>query len=127
MQPFSLVFLRAFALKLLFALCLSVTAHASLLDSLTGGFSEEEEFLPIEEAFQVSGTINDRQITIRFTVTPGHYLYRHMMGFEAVNPSLTHLGSPLYPKGITKYDQFLKKELEIYPEDLEVISPSRNR
>ncbi len=123
MQPFSLVFLRAFALKLLFALCLSVTAHASLLDSLTGGFSEEAEFLPVEEAFQVSGTINDRQVTIKFTVTPGHYLYRHMMGFEAVNPSLTRLGSPLYPKGITKYDKFLKKELETYPEDLEVILP----
>ncbi|MCL6270571.1 protein-disulfide reductase DsbD [Sansalvadorimonas sp. 2012CJ34-2] len=107
---------------LLFLLLLGSFAQASIT-SLLSGNEAEPDFLPVEEAFQVSGELDNDQITIRFAVTPGHYLYRHMFGFEAANPSSTQLGEPSFPQGVTKYDKFLKRELEIFPSDIEVAIP----
>ena len=46
-----------------------------------------------------------------------------MFSFEAVNPSATQLGKPVYPTGLTKFDQFLKRDLETYPENISVHIP----
>ena len=112
-------------LALLLGATLSV--QASLFDSLlnrNANVESELDFLPVEKAFQISGERVDDNIIIKFTITPGHYLYQHMLHFEPVDSTKTQLGQPALPKGELKYDQFLKKNLETYPTTFEFPIPA---
>ena len=81
-----------------------------------------QQFIPVEEAFQINGRVVGDQAIIEFTVTPGHYLYRDRFQFKAVSPD-TSLGTPVYPKGVEKYDYNFEKNLEVFPEDMAVSMP----
>ena len=101
----------------------SIAPAVSFKSLLASSDSTQSEFLPVEQAFQVSGEMSDDQVIIHFAVTPEHYLYRHMFRFAAATPGSTRLGEPVFPAGITKFDQFMKRDLEIYPENLDVRIP----
>ncbi len=111
----------------LFLLVLGISSPASAVNfkSLLGNATtpSESEFLPVEEAFQVSATMEQNAVVIRFAVTPEHYLYRHMFSFQPVNTERTQLGKPVFPAGLTKFDKFMKRDLEIFPEDIDVRIP----
>lgn len=105
----------------------TLSVQASLFDSLLNRNATNEselDFLPVEKAFQISGERVDDNIIIKFTITPGHYLYQHMLHFEPVDSTKTQLGQPALPKGELKYDQFLKKNLETYPTTFEFPIPA---
>ena len=111
---------------LLIVISFALPAQAVSFSSLLRGPDTpaiESAFLPVEEAFQVDGVLGAETITINFTVTPAHYLYQHMLSFEAVNPQLTQLGEPVFPSGVSKFDPFMKRELETYPTDVSVTIP----
>lgn len=117
---------RLLILPLFLALMLGLPSAASAVSfkSLLGNSaSSQSDFLPVEQAFQVSGELGDGEVILHFAVTPEHYLYRHMFRFAAANPEATQLGEPVFPAGITKFDQFMKRDLEIYPESLDVRIP----
>ena len=130
-EPMHRFFTAVLPLHLFFLCLLSFSlpgysiSFNSFLDS--SDRTDTSEFFPVEEAFQISGSWNDETIAIHFKVTPEHYLYRHMISFQAVKPDLTQLGSPAYPEGITKFDPFMKRDLEIYPEDITIYLPVKTR
>ena len=102
----------------------SAVSFKSLLDdSSSSNTYSDSKFLPVEEAFQVSGKIGNGELTIHFAVTPEHYLYRHMFGFSAANAEVTQLGEPIFPAGKIKFDPFMKEDVETYPEDMSVRIP----
>lgn len=105
-------------------LLLLITTQSILASGLQGllGQQPDPQFLPVEEAFQINGYRTNDEAVIQITVTPGHYLYRHMLQFQPVDKS-TRLGAPILPNGTVKFDPFQQAEIEIYSKDIEIRLP----
>jgi thiol:disulfide interchange protein DsbD len=74
-----------------------------------GALSDNEEPLPPEQAFVLSASAPDAN-TLRasFAITDGYYLYREKFKFTSDSSGAT-LGSPNFPKGKIKEDEFFGK------------------
>ncbi len=66
-------------------------------------FSDEPEFLPVEEAFVFDFSQNDDSLVISFDIADAYYLYKHQ--FKLVTKNAT-LGEPTFPEGKEKEDEF---------------------
>lgn len=81
---------------------------------------EESEFLPVDQAFQLTASrTHDNAIRLRWQVMPGYYLYRHRLAFE---PSGAKLGEPEMARGQPKVDEYFGK-VEVYYDELVVDLP----
>ena len=118
------------SLWLLVCLALSTSSMAQV--SLNSGpqsneigfFSSAEstEFLPVDQAYQVTVSIAEDRLLLNWTITEGYYLYRDRFKFNAVD-SKTQLGAPLFEIGKVKWDEFFEAELEVYYQRTEVTLP----
>ncbi|MDE1461246.1 protein-disulfide reductase DsbD [Spartinivicinus poritis] len=112
---------------LIFFCFFSVNLQAGL-DDLFGNnddpasYLSDAEFLPVEEAFQISGQLINQEAHITVKVTPEHYLYKDRFRFQSLTDGVS-LKEPIYPKGEFKFDQFAQKDLEVYPADVVVKIP----
>ncbi len=80
-----------------------------------------DEFLPPEQAFQVSArAAGDRGVEVSFKAAPGYYLYREQFKFEAAGATL---GTPALPPGKVKFDETFQKNVETYRDTLRVAIP----
>lgn len=87
-------------------LCLSIPAPGSAqVGSGEFGdlFSDEPEFLPVDQAFEFDFIQKDNQLTITFAIADGYYLYKKQ--FKLATKNVT-LGEPVYPPGIEHEDEF---------------------
>ena len=74
------------------------------LDELSnGGRLPHREFLPADQAFSLSHAEQADGVRLEWQITPGYYLYRDRMRFEALTPGLT-VTTPNLPSGETKDD-----------------------
>lgn len=89
-------------------------ALAGILDG-----QRKTDFLPVEQAFQLQGIANDEVVTLRFTVAPEHYLYRHAFKFELPEGSAARIGPPKLPDGNKETDDYFG-EIETYRGFLEI-------
>jgi len=82
---------------------------ASILDIFGGSDKassfDEDEILPVEEAFQLSVDIKDSGLlSANWFAQKGYYLYETRLSFSSDNPDIV-LGQPLFPKAIIKNDE----------------------
>ncbi len=84
---------------------------------LRGVDSNENDFLPPDEAFKTSARIDGKLIHVRWVIADGYYLYRQRMGLKAESPDL-ELSAPTFPPGVTKTDPYLGTQ-EIYTLEVE--------
>lgn len=105
--------IRVVGLMALLLLCLFAAVHASA----------EQKYLEPEQAFSLSATMaSPTEIDIRYKIAPGYYMYRER--FElALSPDAQRLGTPVYPKGIVKYDPNFDKEVEIFHDQVLIKVP----
>lgn len=83
--------------------------------SAQGLFSSDEEFLPADQAFQLSATEHDGQVQLRWEIAPGYYLYRKRLNVEHPEGDV-----PLdLPEGDTITDEYFG-ESEVYYDVLDV-------
>lgn len=69
------------------------------------------EFLPVEEAFQVTATVDENgKISLNWNIADSYYLYQHKFKFTTNNGKL----SAQYPKGKVVFDPTFEQELEVY-------------
>ncbi|QCZ94951.1 protein-disulfide reductase DsbD [Salinimonas iocasae] len=86
-----------------FALFLS-NAQAQISDqTFSDPFSDEPEFLPVEQAFQFDFRQQSDVLQVTFTIEPGYYLYKHQF---SVSSSQAQVGEPELPEGKEKHDEF---------------------
>ena len=114
------------ARMLLASLCLtfSVTAHAQSFDFAGGDewLAEEEEFLPVDEAFVLTATLNaNGVISANWQMPDGYYLYRHQFGIESRSQDLV-LGEANIPPGKQKVDEYFG-EVEVYYHEAQMAAP----
>ena len=86
--------------------------------SVFGDWLEEEpEFLPVDEAFDLSAQIDAEGMLIaRWAIAEGYYLYRHRFKFEAAEGDAPVLGDLQIAPGKEKVDEYFGA-VEVYYDD----------
>ncbi|MFC0445694.1 protein-disulfide reductase DsbD [Pseudidiomarina halophila] len=75
----------------------------------------QSEFLPVDEAFQFDFRQQGKQLTLKFDIAEGYYLYQHRFSFGDSVP----LAEPVQlPSGESHYDEFFGESI-IYRDQLE--------
>jgi thioredoxin:protein disulfide reductase len=131
MAAFTLTTLRSLAIAALIALAgppLSQPAQAAAsstsdLDAVLDQSHQNannEDFLPPEKAFRLTATAlgNDR-IQLDWVIAPGYYLYRDRI---KIADDSGQIGSPQFPEGQTKQDEYFGKQI-VYHQELKATIP----
>ncbi|EIJ44880.1 thiol:disulfide interchange transmembrane protein [Herbaspirillum sp. GW103] len=80
-----------------------------------------DDYLPPEQAFQLSGRMIDAQtVELSYRIADGYYMYRDRFHFSADGATL---GEPRFPEGKRKYDENFQKEVETYHQAVTVRIP----
>ncbi len=95
---------------------------STLLAPLLAHAVDEDELLPVEEAFAASASFaGPDELLVRWEVAEGYYLYKSRLGFSSETPGVT-LGEPVLPKGKEKDDEFFGLQ-ETYRGTVEAFIP----
>ena len=77
--------------------------------------SEEPQFLPVDEAFVLSATLQPNRVVVaRWDMPDGYYLYRHQFGasLNALDSGAA-LGAMSIPEGKAKFDEDDKQKKKV--------------
>ncbi|ALU87386.1 thiol:disulfide interchange transmembrane protein [Herbaspirillum rubrisubalbicans M1] len=101
---------------------LIVLALLALLGLLVAKAAQAaDDYLPPEQAFQLSGRMVDAQtLELSYRIADGYYMYRDRFHFSAEGATL---GQPQFPAGKRKYDENFQKEVETYHQSVTVRVP----
>ena len=86
---------------------------------LKGNQAKDAEFLPPDEAFRLSSSIDGNLIRIQWVIADGYYLYRSKFDISPESPGLA-LDPPVFPNGKSKTDEYFGTQ-EIYVQDVSSI------
>lgn len=92
---------------------LSDSQISSQTSSADNFFENNVSFLPVEEAFEVAVSIDQRKLIFDWVIEDKYYLYRDRFKIKTASSS-TKLGPIEFETGITKWDDFFEAELEVY-------------
>ena len=108
----------------LFLFCLLSNAAFGLgsnTGAISTGFSDEPEFLPVEEAYKLSvDTLtsgNSKELLLNWEIAPGYYLYQDKTRLKSPSDKTIPLEMP---EGIVKYDEYFEKDLTVYYGNLSI-------
>ncbi|WOI37747.1 protein-disulfide reductase DsbD [Alteromonas sp. CI.11.F.A3] len=76
-------------------------------------FSDQEEFLKVDQAFAFDFNQADDTLSLTFTIADGYYLYKKQ--FKLVAKQAT-IGGPSYPKGVIIEDEYFGESEVFYDE-----------
>ncbi|MEQ4530842.1 MAG: protein-disulfide reductase DsbD [Mixta sp.] len=96
---------------LFFSAFFTLSVHAGLFDA-----NPQSQFVPVNQAFSFDFNQQGNQLTLRWQVKPGYYLYRQQISVTAQQATLAPLQ---LPAGQPHEDEFYGKS-EIYPQDLTI-------
>ena len=102
---------------LIFALSAAASAQG-----LLGPTSNQDQFLPVDEAFVFTATADGGvKVALDWQIAPGYYLYRHRVSVKTATAGFT-LGDIAMPDGKKKTDEFFGA-VEVYYDGLSVTVP----
>jgi thiol:disulfide interchange protein DsbD len=87
-------------------------AIALLLSLAAASAGAAPDVLRPEKAFRYEATTEGDAVLVRWSIEPGHYLYRERMGFASRTPGVT-LGPAVLPEGEPYHDEFFG-DMHIY-------------
>jgi thiol:disulfide interchange protein DsbD len=97
-------------IRLLLLLCLSLAVHA-------------QDLLEPEKAFRISARALDANaVEVNFAIAQGYYMYRERFRFAVDAPAGMKLGTPQFPQGVRKKDEFFG-EVETYRKQVTIRLP----
>lgn len=95
-----------------------VNAQQSIFDTSSSSlFSNENEYLKVEQAFQFSFYQADNKLNISIEIAEGYYLYKDKFKFSANNAQYI---APVLPQGIEHEDEFFGVQ-QIYNQDVNLV------
>ena len=89
-----------------------IVLSIGLAAGVVASAASTEEPLRPEEAFRYDVRQVENDIIVRWTIEPGHYLYRARMSFASGSNALV-IGEPIFAPGEAHYDEFFG-DMEIY-------------
>ncbi|WP_347332405.1 protein-disulfide reductase DsbD family protein [Marinimicrobium locisalis] len=108
--------------RLILLLALLVAGGPLCAQDLLGGQSNNsgqsllgggDEFLPVEEAFQLESRYYDGELVLRWEAAPDYYLYKERFGFSA-NPQPEGFTPVFSNNTVEKYDEYFEKNMDVY-------------
>lgn len=105
-------------INILFYFALLLVNPASAEDLFGKSYSgspldQTVQFLPVEDAYQLTPSLDNEQLQLTWTIQPGYYLYKHR--FQFLSNELKPLETaPSFAAGKLVYDDYYEKELEVY-------------
>lgn len=96
---------------------LASLGQSNSFDSL---FSNEPEFLKVDQAFVFDYVQNGDQLVVTWDIADDYYLYQQQ--FKAVSKNAS-LGEPIFPEGKMKEDEFFDEPQEVYYHKVSVTYP----
>lgn len=118
MKKFSLFFNLIVGLLFTLVTLLPTISHAqqSIFDTSNSSlFSNDDEFLKVDQAFSFNFDQQNDQLHIKFDISEGYYLYRHQFKFTADNASYSNID---LPAGLDHEDEFFGVQ-QIYKNQLD--------
>ncbi len=90
--------------------------NANVSPAKATNFSNQEEYLPVTEAYKLQAEISDAANNIKYlrltwTIAPGYYLYQERFKFVATP---AHTFTPTYSEGKAKFDEFAGKDMTLH-------------
>ncbi len=106
---------------ILFLLGLALAGAVSA-QGLLGPSTNQDQFLPVDQAFVFSATADGGgQVQLDWQIAPGYYLYRHRVSVKTATLGFT-LGEIAMPPGKKKTDEFFG-DVEVYYDALMAMVP----
>ena len=104
-------------------LLLSVLSIASVSQSVLESKSFENsglnntvstpDFLPYDEAYKLSVSVDGKYLTFNWDIEPGYYLYKSKINVFAEDPH-TQMNNLFFQKGEFKFDEFFEEDMEVF-------------
>ena len=93
-------------------------AQQSIFDiSSASLFSNDDEFLRVDQAFTINFDQQNNQLYLNFDINEGYYLYRHQFTFTSENARFSEI---ILPQGIDHEDEFFGVQ-QIYKDQLNLV------
>ena len=87
--------------------------------------AQDQDVLKPEQAFRYAISAGAESLLVRWTITPGYYLYQERMSFESRTPGIV-LGPPVMPLGELHRDEYFG-DMHIYRGTAEIRLPLAQR
>ena len=86
---------------------------------MKGNMAKTTDFLPPDQAFRLSASVDGNLIRVRWLIADGYYLYRSKFDITPESPGLV-LDPPVFPNGLSKTDEYFGTQ-EIYRQEVEAV------
>lgn len=103
-------------------LATNAVAQTKFPDSLDASFSQEPEFLDVEQAFVFDFNQKNKTLSLTFSIADGYYLYKKQFKYVAKG---AEIGAATYPKGVMIEDEFFG-ESEVFYNSVVITLPIEN-
>ena len=115
----SLAIRRTLKLCLLLSLWLPLTALAQ--NALSAYTQQQTQFLPVDEAYQLTLVADgDQRLMLQWVIAPEYYLYHHAFKAQASDSEGSITANLVVPDGLAKTDEFFG-DVEVYYDALEAV------
>ena len=115
----SLAIRRTLKLCLLLSLWLPFSAVAQ--NALSAYTQQQTQFLPVDEAYQLTLVADgDQRLMLQWVIAPEYYLYRHAFKAQASDSEGNIAANLVVPDGLAKTDEFFG-DVEVYYDALEAM------
>ena len=115
----SLAIRRTLKLCLLLSLWLPLSALAQ--SALSAYTQQQTQFLPVDEAYQLTLVADgDQRLMLQWVIAPEYYLYRHAFKAQASDSEGSIAANLVVPDGLAKTDEFFG-DVEVYYDALEAM------
>ena len=115
----SLAIRRTLQLCLLLSLWLPLSALAQ--NALSAYTQQQTQFLPVDEAYQLTLVADgDQRLMLQWVIAPEYYLYRHAFKAQASDSEGSIAANLVVPDGLAKTDEFFG-DVEVYYDALEAM------
>ena len=115
----SLAIRRTLKLCLLLSLWLPLSALAQ--NALSAYTQQQTQFLPVDEAYQLTLVADgDQRLMLQWVIAPEYYLYRHAFKAQVSDSEGSITANLVVPDGLSKTDEFFG-DVEVYYDALEAM------
>lgn len=89
-------------------------------DDFSDLFSDEPQFLPVEQAFQFDFNQSADELTLSFNIAEGYYLYKKQFKTVVKN---AEIGAPSYPEAVKIEDEFFDEPQDVFYQQVDINYP----